>query len=655
VFSNVASVARTVWSPIIGIVQNVVSKISTAFSSIASIVRTVWSPIIGIVQNVVGKISTAFSGVASVVRTVWSPIIGIVQNVVGKISTAFSGVASVVRTVWSPIIGVVQNVVGKISTAFSSVASIVRTVWSPIIGVVQNVVGKISTAFSSIASVIRGALSPITSIVQNIIGRIFVTFNNILFPATTILSGLSIIILNSFSNVASVVKSTLSPLIGIVQNIVRNIPLISANISSVIQTTLTSMFGVVQNVVGKILSAFNNAVAGISNFCNVIKNLFSTSFLDLNTIVSGFGNTFNSIFSNFGISLTWLGDQFNQLYSAIAETFDAIVASLGRGDIESAIQVIWASIKLIWLQGVNSLVTTWYWLVETLQEAWAVCIFKISELLASAWFGVQQFWTETVYTMSTLWIGFSDTIISTWKKAEQAIAQGIGYIIAKMQGLDPNEMSNLINDDYEQQARQRESDKNRRLADVQEQRDQKITSLKSEREGTLDVLQQDFAHNSSIRNSAYESKLAAQEQELAAAKAAYNEAINRAKNPVVSDPNKPESLQERLRTKVDDAMRGFKANTNLESKVSVSGSFSAAALQSMGAGSSIDRVAKATEKSEKHLEKLVNKNDKPTKQTSAKKIDDSENENGDNIVVAELKQQTRFLRDISSNSQLKFQ
>jgi aspartate ammonia-lyase len=123
--------------------------------------------------------------------------------------------------------------------------------------------------------------------------------------------------------------------------------------------------------------------------------------------------------------------------------------------------------------------------------------------------------------------------------------------------------------------------------------------------------------------------------------------INRAKKPVKPEgAEEPESLTDRLKSKVEEVIKGFKANTDLDSKVSVSGSFSAAAIQSMGYGSSMDRVAKATENSEKHLEKLVNKNDKPEKQP-AKQQDEDESHDGDDLAVRELKQQTRFLRDIS--------
>ena len=87
-----------------------------------------------------------------------------------------------------------------------------------------------------------------------------------------------------------------------------------------------------------------------------------------------------------------------------------------------------------------------------MQSSWATAVYKISELLTMAWYGIQQFWTESVYTMATIWAEFSHSIVSTWKKAEEAIAQGIGYIIAKMQGLDPNEMAGIIADDYNRQA-----------------------------------------------------------------------------------------------------------------------------------------------------------------------------------------------------------
>ena len=50
--------------------------------------------------------------------------------------------------------------------------------------------------------------------------------------------------------------------------------------------------------------------------------------------------------------------------------------------------------------------------------------------------------------MQTVWTEFSHGVVTAWKKAEESIAQGIGWIIAKMEGLDPNEMAKTIAEDY---------------------------------------------------------------------------------------------------------------------------------------------------------------------------------------------------------------
>jgi hypothetical protein len=62
----------------------------------------------------------------------------------------------------------------------------------------------------------------------------------------------------------------------------------------------------------------------------------------------------------------------------------------------------------------------------------------------------------------------------------------------------------------------------------------------------------------------------------------------------------------------------------------------------------MDRVAKATEKSEKHLEKIANKETKTDKEKETKKQPEQNKVyEGDVPIMKELQQQTRFLRDLS--------
>jgi hypothetical protein len=435
---------------------------------------------------------------------------------------------------------------------------------------------------------------------------------------------------------------------GIFTLLLRFAALIVTQIFAIFTGMVNGLWNQVRQIGTMVTTVAGNVVTFIQNAITFawteLVSTWNTALTLLGEIITGFGNFFLDTFHQIGTVIDWLKGRWASLCSFATETYSAIVAALGRGDIEAAIQVIWATLKLIWVQGATSLLATWYWLVETLQLTWTTCVFRIAEILTTAWYGVQQFWTETVYTMSTLWTEFSNGIIAGWMRAEQAIAQGISWIMARIEGLDPNEMAMMIDENYQRQAQQRETEKTQRLNEIEKNRNQKTSSIQSEKEGTLANLKSDFENAAQKRYPEHDAKIVAQEQELAQARAAYQEAINRAKNPPQLEQSGEELLTNQLQRKIQE----FSSGLRLGDRISVSGSFSAAAIQSMGVGSSMDRVAKATEKSEKHLEKLVNKNNKPGKPSPAKK-DEPDNDNGDDLAVKELKQQTRYLRDISEN------
>jgi hypothetical protein len=315
---------------------------------------------------------------------------------------------------------------------------------------------------------------------------------------------------------------------------------------------------------------------------------------------------------------------------------------------------------LIWIKGSTSLLSTWYWVVDTLQIAWANCVFKISELLTTAWYGVQAIWTDSVYTMQVAWTNFMNGIVQAWDYVSTTIAQGIGWIMAKIMGLDPNEMAATITEDYNNRTKQRQESGRSSIDALAQERNKRIAALEKEKQGTLDILKQDFENAAGVRNAAYEAKLAAQQQELDAAKAAYDEAIHRARNSDLPQAGESQSLgdslksreqlswADSLRLKVEEAIGSFKPMTDLESRISVTGSFSAAAISSMGAGSTMDRVAKATEQSEKHLARIADKEEKTKSTATPKKESHAAEPDDKNPAVAELKVHTRLLRDLST-------
>ncbi len=608
---------------------------AAAFSAISFVVQ---SAFLSVGAAIVAGLQTAFAAIGTVLLPILATIGGFLSTLLSVIGTAIVGIGTFII---SSLAAIGTAIAASISAAITSIVTSTVILFAHVVGLTSAFLGHMIAAIGSAVAGVLASMSPILVVLGTLAlaaGAVYLLVSNL----GTLGNAIGAVFIQAFQVVSNCLTWIMDGVIAL-----------GGHVLLAFIDCLGSITGAVWNMakrVGSIVAvAVGSAVEGIRSVFaaawNGMVGLFTTVFNTLAEIVTGFGNFFYTVFDNIGTAIDWVKGRFGELCSFAVEVYGAIVAALSRGDIEAAIGVIWATIKLIWVQGATSLLKTWYWLVETVQLAWATCVFKLSELLTKAWFGVQEFWTESVYTMQTLWIGFTDTVVSAWKSVEQSIAQGIGWIIAKMQGLDPSEMAKTLSEDYTRQASQRQADSSKQLSEIQTQRDQKMAALQTDKEGTLGILRSDFEKQASSRNAEHDTKIAAQEAELAKAKEAYQEAINRAKNPAPAVPgDKQESLGEKLKRKIQEITQGF--NMDLGEKVSVTGSFSASAISAMGAGSTMDRVAKATEKSEKHLEKIANKDAKADGNPDEKKKEQGKEPGQDDPTLNEMKAQTRILRDI---------
>ena len=657
----VASVLSTSFSLLTGIITGTVSLIASAIMSVLPVLGTglaAMGAVCSFAWTVIAAgIASAFSSISTVI---YFAFLSVGASIVTFLNGLLTTVGSVVASALTPVLTALTGFCTTLVTTFvSMLGSLLTAIGTFISSVVTTMVTWLVVQFASCVGMTAAFLGHLIAAVGAAVAGILASLAPILVVLATIAAAVAAasLLIASFGKIASaigaifiklvrIIGSCLSAVLGTI--VALGTPIVGKLID-VFQWIMSGAWGLLGQLGAMLSTAVGQVISTVQNLLSTAWDGVVASFTSavnlLDEIIASLGTFFLNVFADIGTAVNWLRERFGHLCSFAIETYNAIVTALGNGDIEAAIQVIWASIKLIWVQGSNAILTTWYWLVETLQTAWATCVYKISELLTSAWYGVQQFWTETVYTMATVWAEFSHGVVSAWKKAEESIAQGIGWIIAKMQGLDPNEMANIIAEDYNRQTRERDTQKSQRLNEIQTSRDKRQKILEAEKQGTLDILKSDFEQSAGVRDAAYQAKLAAQQQELDAAKAAYDEAINRVKNPPPAlDENAP-ALGDRLKRQAEELMRGL--DFNFGEKVSVTGSFSAAAIASMGATSTMDRVANATEQSEKHLAKIANKEEKAKPAATPKKENQAAEPDDKDAAVAELKIHTRLLRDLS--------
>jgi len=137
---------------------------------------------------------------------------------------------------------------------------------------------------------------------------------------------------------------------------------------------------------------------------------------------------------------TYLADNFGQLLSWVKTVFAGIRNAMAAGDMQLASEIMWAGIQVVWTKGL-----AW------IQTQWAKGSFAILDTMNYLWSGmVNGFWAT------------ADRVVDAWKWAEKSLAKGIAYVIAKLQGLDPNEVMSMVEEDYGRQAAQRDTGRSAR-------------------------------------------------------------------------------------------------------------------------------------------------------------------------------------------------
>jgi len=130
-------------------------------------------------------------------------------------------------------------------------------------------------------------------------------------------------------------------------------------------------------------------------------------------------------------ALEFLGDKFGALRGIVSKTLGGIGDALAAGDIALAAKVLWAGLKLTFLEGTK----------------------EISESFASAFLVMRLVMVDALAIMQRLWTSFASGVQSVWEKTVNAVAKGVTVVLgvfdssldveAANRQLDADSMANL--------------------------------------------------------------------------------------------------------------------------------------------------------------------------------------------------------------------
>lgn len=417
--------------------------------------------------------------------------------------------------------------------------------------------------------------------------------------------------------------------------------------------------------VGLALSGVRSIMTGIGAAVSIASTVFTTLGPILMSLLNPIGlivvavlglAAYFLVFSGMaGQAMDWMGAKCDELQKDAAAAFGGISDALAAGDIGLAAKVLWLTLKMEWTKGVNAISQIWngglLWIRQRLVEAF----FRAIMILEDIWHGLEVAWIETTAVISETWTTVTAGLSNAWSYC----VAGLGNIWTRFtQGFTSawdwcasslekswNWIKSLFSDDFDSEAANKavdaryndaqkrtneaadkavsdrnagyEADKAKiwRDADAkkaarEQQRQTERKTASETHEGTLNGLITEAEKVKQDMQTEYDKKLGDNQTELDNAKKEWQDAIDSAgqkraaKDAARGEAGKFESPED-LMAKLKGNLGGLEEG--LAKKHSQAGTFNASAAWGFGGGqTALDKIAVATEKSERHLQKIVN-------------------------------------------------
>lgn len=271
-----------------GILQTIITAVSTAFSLIAPAVMSFLPALMSFGQSVIPVIIGAVQALIPIIMQIASvaipAILGVVQRVLpivqGVITTVVPAIISAVQTLIPmilglvpPIMSIVNSVIGVLGPAIQWLLPIVTGIFGAIVTQIQGAIQIITAVLSAVAALLRGDFSGAWEAIKGVVGGAITFVKGIIQQGMAIISGITgqsveqvkSTFKNGFALVVSTVTGKVTELIGKVKAIPGQIKSALGNLGSLLTSAGKDLIQGMINGIGSMGQALKNKASGLAN------------------------------------------------------------------------------------------------------------------------------------------------------------------------------------------------------------------------------------------------------------------------------------------------------------------------------------------------------------------------------------------------------
>ena len=311
-------------------------------------------------------------------------------------------------------------------------------------------------------------------------------------------------------------------------------------------------------------------------------------------------------------ALGWLGGKFAVLKDEATSSYQGIADALAAGDIALAARILWLTLKMEFQKGIRVLESAWlkfkHFFIRVAYGAWYGALATAETI----WHGLEVAWIETVAFLGKAWDGFVGFFRRTWENMVAWAKKAWTWIKSWFDdSVDTDKAYTEIDAERDKAINEIDDEQKQKTAARELERQRKREAASRQHDATMASFGQGYLDKDRSLDSEYRRKMKASDEALAKARDEWRKSLEDARTKreeKESEDDPPGGLKkpDELIGDLENTLSGL--GDTLEqtaAKITVTGTFSAAAVAGLGAGNAAERTAKASEETAKNTKKLA--------------------------------------------------
>lgn len=260
----------------------------------------------------------------------------------------------------------------------------------------------------------------------------------------------------------------------------------------------------------KVFSAIGTiAVGALGMIMSLVTTLISPLGLVVG-IVGGLTAAFLTLTDTGKAMTDTIGSAFGEMGATVAKTWTGIMDALQAGDVYLAARVLWAGLKVIWVQATQGLKDVWDQFTASLTDNKEAASGGIAEWFVNFGTAIRRSWTHTVNFVANAWEHTVAAMKIAWHTLIEGIEKGWAFIKSLLPG----------GEEYESAAARIDQIASAKNAATRQERDQAIAANEAK---LANIDRQQLADNAGLVNEIRAQEERAQRQRERARKQARDD------------------------------------------------------------------------------------------------------------------------------------